>query len=385
MPGLNPPFRNSSVLACVAFVALAAGADCARPAGAFSNSGDTAYVGVAVGLQSPERYVNVFKGVQLALDELNASRPAGAPPLALRKAPENAKAPVDVATAFRDDPRVVGVVGHTESDPTISAAPVYDDRAHGGRGAVVAISPTASGREVTLASDWIFRVAPVVDRQAEIIARYMVDSAKLKRLAIIYRNDVSGREFLRTFAASTHGAALLERDPFVEEIAEFDLYAKRLARENPDGVAIFANTSDVLRIIRALRANGITPIAVSTNGPSARDLAADTVSARDFRGLRFLSLYAAQNNTTAAGQRFAASYAQHFGGAPDHWAALSYDAAELIGRAVQSVGADRHRVRDWIARVGRDAPAYEGATGVIRFDESRNPIEKAGVITVVGR
>src|SRR4051812_24870069 len=88
---------------------------------AFVAHGDTAFVGVAVGLQSPERYVNVYKGVQLALDELNAARPKGAPVLALRRAPDTAKATVQIATAFRDDPSVIGVVGHTESDATISA------------------------------------------------------------------------------------------------------------------------------------------------------------------------------------------------------------------------------------------------------------------------
>ena len=342
------------------------------------------YVGVAVGLGSPERYVNVFKGVQLALDQLNDSRADGVPPLGLRRGPADAKSPVDVAAAFRDDPAVIGVVGHTESDPTISAAPIYDDRANAGRRALIAISPTAASREVTLASDWIFRVCPGVDRQARILAGYMRDSLHLARVAIVYRNDVAGREFLQAFVPAMTAATVVERDPFVEEIDEFGLYARRLAKARPDGVMVYANSSDVLKITRALHAAGVAPIIVSTNGPSAQDMR-DSVAAREFRGLRYLSLYSATQSRTPESARFAAAYARAFNAPPDHWAALSYDAAMLIGRAVQAVGPDRARVRDWVANVGHGAPPFDGATGAITFDASRNPVDKPAIVAVVAQ
>ena len=310
----------------------------ARLGATLATRSDTAFIGVAVGLQSPERYAKVYTGVQLAIDELNAARPSGAPVLALRRAPDRAKTHVDIAAAFRDDPSVIGVVGHTESDPTISVAPIYDDRAHGGKNALVAISPTAASRAVTLASEWIFRVAPVVDRQAEILAKYMTDSLHLHRLAIVYRNDVAGREFLQSFARSAAGVSLLERDPFVEEIAEFDLYAQRLARAKPDGIVIYANTNNVLALVRAVHAAGITPVVVSTNGPTARELTSDPVAARDYNGLRYLSLYSPKRSITQASDRFVAAFARHYGVQPDHWAALSYDAAMIIGQAAQEVG-----------------------------------------------
>jgi len=346
---------------------------------------DTVFVGVAVGLQSPERYVNVYKGVQLALDDLNASRPASAPFLALRRAPENAKSPVAVAEALRDDRRVIGVVGHTESGPTIDAAAIYDDREHDGGRALAAVSPTAGAPGVTLASPWVFRVCPVVDRQAEVLARYMTDSLGLKRVGLIYRNDVSGRDFVRSVSGYTARGFLVARDPFVEEIAEFELYAQRLARSRPDGVMVFGNASDVLKVMRALHAAGISPVVISTNGPSASELAQDPQAARDFAGLRYLSLYSPAHATTPVAQRFAASFERRFGAAPDHWAALSYDAAMLIGLAVHAVGPDRHRVRDWIAAVGQGQPVFQGATGTIRFDGSRNPVSKAAGIAVVGQ
>jgi branched-chain amino acid transport system substrate-binding protein len=343
------------------------------------------YIGVGVGLQSPDKYVNVFKGVQEAIDELNASRPAGSKPLALRRAPANAADNVQVAAAFRDDPSVIGVVGHTESDATISAAAVYDDREHGGRNALVAVSPTASASAVTRASPWVFRVCPVVTQQASLIVRYMMDTVHLKRVAVVYRNDVSGREFLRsgTAAIQSAHADLLERDPFVEEISEFDLYAERIARGKPDGVLMYANSSDVLKLMRAVHRAGIHPAVFSQNGPSAADERAD--AAHDFDGLRYLSLYSPDRPLTATAKQFIAAYQQKYSSPPDHWAALSYDAAMLIGRAAQAVGADRSAIRDRIAAVGNGQPAYAGATGEIRFDRDRSPIDKIANVAAVSR
>jgi branched-chain amino acid transport system substrate-binding protein len=348
---------------------------------------DTAFVGVAVGLQAPERYVDVFNGVQIALNELNASRPPGAPILALRRPPENARAAVQVAAAFRDDPRVVGVVGHTESDPTISAAAVYDDHDHGGRNAIVAVSPTAGAAGVTLASDWVFRVCPVVSQQAVTLARYMTDSLKLSRVAVVYRNDVSGREFLGTFTnvIAARDARLVERDPFAEELAEFDLYAARLAQRRPDGILVFGNAPDVRKLIRSLRAAGISPVVVSTNGPTHQDLTRDSSAARDYAGLRHLALFLPDRPATPTTVRFVLEFQLAFNRKPDHWGALSYDAAMLIGHAVQEVGTDRRKVRDWIASVGRGIPPYAGATGEIRFDQTRNPVDKAALVATVGR
>jgi ABC-type branched-subunit amino acid transport system substrate-binding protein len=40
------------------------------------------------------------------------------------------------------------------------------------------------------------------------------------------------------------------------------------------------------------------------------------------------------------------------------------------------VGPERKRVRDWVAAVGRTAPAFDGITGAIRFDQWGDAIDK---------
>ena len=369
--------------AILPIVALHASTACARGSGAAATRGDTVFVGVAVGLKSPERYVNVFEGVQMALDDLNKRAPAGAPVLALRRAPKTADSPVAIAASFRDDPRVIGVVGHTESAATISAAAVYDDRAHEGRNALVAISPTASAASVTLESEWVFRVCPTAAEQARALARYVADTLRSLRTGIIYRNDPAGKDFLRAFSeefVKQHGV-IVERDPFTEEIPEFDAYAKRLGQKGVPTVVMQANAGDERNALHMLRTVGGSPIFIGTNPPEPPDSAA----ARAVRGMRYLLLYSADQPVTQEGGRFAAEFQRRTGRVADHWGALGYDAAMLIGTAVREVGADRRRVRDRIAEVGRSRPAFVGTTGTIRFDTLRNPIEKQVVVREAGR
>src|SRR5689334_4408479 len=175
---------------------------------------DTVYVGVAVGLTNPERYAHEFEGVELAFDSLNRIRPKGAPPLALRRAPTSADSPVKIATAFRDDPAIVAVIGHTESDATIAAAPVYADRAHGGKDPVPVVTP-ASANAVTRISPWIYRVNVAMGEQGRVLARY-ADSLGARRAGVLYRNEPSGKDCAAAFAEefAKHGGVVIERDPF---------------------------------------------------------------------------------------------------------------------------------------------------------------------------
>jgi branched-chain amino acid transport system substrate-binding protein len=332
---------------------------------------DSLYIGVAAVRGSLE----FFRGVQLALDRLNGERPRNARPLALRMPPDSEPSQVAVAAAFRDDPAVIGVVGHTGSGQTLEAAPIYGDVEHGGRRALVAVTPTATNPAVTRAGEWVFRVCPTDDDAARALARFAADSLRAKRVAVVYRNDLFGRGFTRVIAPelARRGVRVVERDPYLADITEYAAYAQRISRRKVDALIFAGSGTDAADMIRALRGVGADPAVLGTDAVAdVRDAGAPG----EFRDVRYAAFFDPERASAAEQLGFVADYRKRFGGSPDHQSALSYDAAMLIGRATHAVGADRRKVRDWLAEVGRAAPAHPGVTGVIRFDEHGDAINK---------
>ena len=344
--------------------------------------GDTLYIAVAAARgPTTEAY---FNGVAMAVDELNAARRPNEPPFGMLLPPEDQPSQVAVAAAFRDDPAVIGVVGHTGSGQTLEAAPIYADVEHGGERAVVAISPTATNPLVTRASAWVFRVCPTDIDAARALARYAADSLDSRRAAVIYRNDLFGRGFTRTFEPEfeSGGGAVVERDPYLADITEFEAYATRIVRRRADALVIAGGAADAATVVRMLQElGGRMPILGSDDLAS---LAADPQTAREFRGVRYTAFYLADRAITDRGERFAREYRLRYGMQPEHRAALSYDAALIIGTAASIVGPDRNRIREWIERLGNGHDRFEGATGPIGFDSWGDPIDKPVQIAEVG-
>ena len=345
-----------------------------------SSSSDSLYIGVAAVRGS----VEYFRGVQLAIDRLNAERPATARPLALRMPPDSQPSQIAVAAGFRDDPAVVGVVGHTGSGQTLEAAPIYGDVEQDGRRALVAITPTATNPAVTRSGDWIFRVCPTDDDAARALARYAADSIGAKRVAIVYRNDFFGRGFTRVIGPelSRRGVSVVERDPYLAQITEYAAYAQRIARRRVDAVVFAGGGPDAAEMIRALRAAGVNPDILGSDAVAdIRDVGAPG----EFRDVRYTAFFDADRAVAAEQRAFVGDYRRRFGGLPDHQTALSYDAAMLIGRATHALGGDRRKIREWVAEVGRGAPAHPGVTGVIRFDEHGDAINKVVLVARAGQ
>jgi branched-chain amino acid transport system substrate-binding protein len=375
-----PPLRTLALVApALLGSALLAGCP-GRGVPAFGAGGaaDSLYLGVAASRTASG--TAFFQGVQLAIDDLNAGRPSGAPPFALRLPPDSQTSQVAVAAAFRDDPSVVGVVGHTGSAQTMDAAPVYGDVEHGGKRGVVAITPTATNPAVARASEWVFRVCPTDEDGATALARFAVDSLRARRVAIVYRNDLFGRGFTRfiTPQLEARGAKVLERDPYLAGATTYEAYAERIVRGGADALVIAGGAADAADVVRAVRRAGGRPAVLGTDDVAG--IGTDLAAAEEFRGVRYSSFFLAERARTGAAAAFVESFRRRFDQVPNHRAALAYDAATLLGRAALATGGDRRRMRDWLAGVGRERPAHEGVSGPIAFDESGGAVGKPVLI-----
>jgi branched-chain amino acid transport system substrate-binding protein len=218
-----------------------------------------------------------------------------------------------------------------------------------------------------------------IAEQGRVLARY-ASSLGLKRAGILYRNEPSGKDFVRAFSDEygKSGGSVIENDPFTEDIWDYDAYAKRLVKSGAQVVAVAGNSPQSRATIHALHAAGGTPIVLSTNGPSAKDTG-------DFKGLRHIVLFSPDQPVAPEGATFTAAFKSRFAVTPDHWAALGFDAAMMIGRAVHDVGRKRPAITEWLGTIGGTRPAHPGATGSIAFDEHHDPVNKKVLVSEVTR
>ena len=339
-------------------------------------------MGIGVALD-PKRagMQSVYNGVQLAVDQLNSQR-NGKAAFQLVKGPADLSDPIRIADTLRNNPIVVGVVGHPESGTTLDAIGEYADTKNAGRNGVVAISPTGTSPALSGANRWLFRVCPSDVQTARTLARFVIDSLHAQRASVIYRNDAYGKDWSKAFAEAYREAkgTIVQRDPYVAGVTAWDAYAAYLRKLNPDVLLFPGSTEDALLALRALRAaGGATPL---VGGDATSGLEAN---AAEFPNVRYAAFFLARRATSSEAKAFITAYRAKFNEDPDQRAALSYDAAMLIGRAASDVGSDRAKIRDYIESIGNSRPAVAGVAGPIAFDQKHDVVNKPVVVAQVGK
>jgi branched-chain amino acid transport system substrate-binding protein len=98
----------------------------------------------------------------------------------------------------------------------------------------------------------------------------------------------------------------------------------------------------------------------------------------------FLSTQYLPSMPGSRNENFVIAYRRANQGAdPDHRAAGTYDAINLLARAISARGTDRSRLRDYLAGIGTRWQQFDGVTGKTTFDGRGNAVDKEVVMAVV--
>jgi branched-chain amino acid transport system substrate-binding protein len=369
------PSERSIRLAALAAATLAI----AATACASSDDTGTIRIGIAADLKRPNMQT-VFRGVELAIDQLNAQ--GNGRRFELAKPPVKATSAVEIATTLRDDPGVIAVVGPADSRSSRESAPIFADEEGGGRRALAAVSPTSTSISLTGLSPWLFRVCPSDAASSRAAARFVLDSLGFKRAIIMYRNDPYGRGWTTAFtdAYGAGGGVVVERNPHLADMNEWRAYAGIVKLTRPEIVLFPGSPADLAGFVRAMRAIGAdTPV---LGGDAVSELEAQ---ASEFAGVRYIAFFQARHVETPEAKAFVSSFTKKYGVPPEQRSALAYDATMLIGHAALEAGATRTNVRDYLASIGSTRQGVAGVTGRIAFDQQHDVVDKPVVIATVGR
>jgi branched-chain amino acid transport system substrate-binding protein len=348
---------------------------------------DFIYLGVA-GPLSAANGASMRMSAEMAVAEINGKGGIGGRQVRLLMMDDKADPQValTIADSLRRDSRVVAVVGHLNSGPSLKAAEIYNAPAGQRAGdPLMHISPASSAPAFTQAGDWSFRVTPTDLEFAPVLARGITELGR-RRAAVLYANDDYGQGVMTTFerAFRSGGGSVVSADPYlpavVETGTELDPYLTRAMRRGADALVIGGQAETGLKIVQAARRLGFTgPILGSDGLTGLKDAGAPAEGV-------FISSSFLPDRPTDLAREFVARYRQLNNNAvPDHRGAMTYDVINLLRRAIDAVGTDRQKVRDYVARIGAEGGSepFEGVSGTIRFDKNGDVIGKEVSLGVV--
>lgn len=309
------------------------------------------------------------RGVELALAEINEAGGINGAPLVIdfRDDKGDGAEAARIAQAFVDDARVMGVVGHVSSGAMVAASKVYD-------GNLAAVATTASSAELTGISPWVFRVISSDSANGVDLARFAERLGK-RRALVLYENDSYGRGLADAFRRQFSGD-VVSFDPIDGAATDAETFVAYAIAQRTDLVFVAGTERSGIALLRQARALGLT--ADFLGGDGWTGVVGDPVAAEGaLVGAPFTAL-----DPRPEAQRFVQAFRAKFSTDPDGNAALAYDATWVMAAGLREVGADRSKLRDWLASRTTRNPV-PGVTGNISFLLTGDPVGKSFTMTRV--
>jgi branched-chain amino acid transport system substrate-binding protein len=313
---------------------------------------------------------NVKAGVTLKVEEINAAGGINGKQVEVEYFDElcEPKEAATVSTKIARDKDIIGVVGHLCSSAHLAALPTYV------RNGVPVISPTATN--VTISEQnkdrqgrvWSFRDVYRDDFQGEFLARYVHDILGLTKVAVFYENNDYGIGLKDAFVGEAQdvGIQVVGQEAYVKGAPDFTPQLTKLKAGDPEGIFVSGYYPEGALIASQAEKLGMDIPMFGADGFDNQDLIklAGDAAENTYCTVPFLA--------SAGGdeaQQFAKEYKERFGRDVDWMSANAYDAAGILLEAIKNAGADREKVREYMANMNTRAKGYKGVTGVTYFNE----------------
>ena len=335
---------------------------------------------VKIGLSAPltgdwaEYGADFKRSVSMVFDRVNKEGGINGKKIVLEIADSrgDAKEAVLIAEKFVADSAIVAQIGDFSSSCTMAAAPVYE------QAKMVQISPTASHQDWTKKGEFMFRVVATQGYEGPYNARWAVKDLGKKKIATVYINNDWGVDANKYFTqeAKALGAEIVAEEAFTPGEKDFSAIITKLKRLNPDLVYLPTFYADFSAIMNQADRVHYKPAVMANSSlfsPKTIELGGKAVEGT------LLPVNYFKTDPRPAAQRFTRDYQALYGAEPNQFAALAYDAAGLLAAALKAVGTDsRAKVREGLVGL----KGYEGATGPMSYDKTRDPAKTLVRITI---
>lgn len=299
-------------------------------------------------------------GIQLAVDDINAKGGINGHKVNVTFVDTIDKNDTAVS-AFQSliQKGVLGIVGPTSTPALQAAMPVA------GAAKVVVMVPAVATEGIADLSPYLHRVSAPESVIVPNAVKAAVTAYKPKTAALIFQSDqpfvVSGAKAMETtFAAQ--GVTIASSQTFVAGDVDFSAQLTKIAQAKPDILGVAALTQQAIQIVTQARRLGINVAIVGNKGFSGAGVISQVGKALDGA---IIGAQWSPEDVTPANQDFIKNYKAKFNADPDEFAAMAYDATNILFDAIKSAGepASREKIQEYVMKL----ESYSGVSPTMTF------------------
>jgi branched-chain amino acid transport system substrate-binding protein len=296
-----------------------------------ASAADPILLGAILPLTGPAGVIGTQeqRGLQFAIDEINAKGGVGGHPIQIQFEDNQAK-PDQSVLSFNKlvDLQHVAVVFSGFSGPTLAMAPLAT------RKKVLLVNAGAQADKLADASPYLINTLPTIADEIAVLAKYLTDEGK-KTVAILFENDaagISGRDdYLKFFPAA--GAKIVAQEPSQFGQTDFRPPLLKLADSKPD-VVLLAITAGLLQLAQQYRQLELKFLVAGTT------FMADPPTIADASSKGFLHTQVRIDAPADLAANFQKKYAADM----DFFAKQYYNAATVVLTSLAKVVADKKEI-----------------------------------------
>jgi len=344
-------------------------------AGCKSAAKEPIYIASANPMTGDSGQFGQFKveGMRLAIEQANAAGGINGRPIELIVEDDmgNPREAANVAQKIASNDKIVAVLGHWNSSCTLAAIPIYDQ-------AGIPTITCSINQAISGASKWVFRISITDQECGRQLADYVVQTLGKKNIAVFYDNNDYGKGEDTVFSARAEelGAKIVARESYIEgQSRDFTAQLTNIKRAKPDILFLAGYYTEAAMICQQMHQLGLDIPVIGPDGLNNEKLV--ELGGKDVEGVMAVSYYdkSMPYPQTAA---YAKAYKDKYGRDSDTFAALAYDAANLVIAAMKQNGPTREGIREYLSTV-KDFP---GVAGPVTFNDKNDATRNIIVLVV---
>lgn len=276
---------------------------------------------------------------------------------------------------------VAAVIGPNQSSAVIAASAINNGAK------VLGITPMGTNPDITVnpvdgkTRAYNYRACFIDPFQGTVMASFAYNDLGVRKAAVLVDNTSDYSKGLAKFFTenfANKGGSVVIEEAFLQKDTDFKSTLTKIKVVNPDFIYIPGYYQEVGLIIKQARELGINvPIAGGDGWDSAK--LPEIAGKAALNNTYFSSLYSS-DEASEMNKKFVEEYQKEYNTKPDVFAALAYDSALLVAKAIEDAkSAEPAKIAEAMSKIS----GFKGVSGDVVFDEQHNPIKSAVIIEYV--